>query len=331
MPTASLRGRIDESATNLVVGEPEERAVGDVVREGRPPASHVRARAPCRAPRRPSSRSGELAGRAAPARPRRGPRRRRPPLRAAARRNGPPVGSLPGRPTSSLNAGSSRIGSKSESSFAYRARPLRHARSRAGGARARRRPAREALAAGEVVEQRGVLRMRLDELASAIGRPRRTRPPRRAAGAGPRAPSRRARTPSRGAAERDDRRLGLLGERRPLHARAGEDEGPGGRVHPVAVELEHAPGPAGRGRAPRRVGASDSSCSLMIRSPASRAVHALTPKDVMPKWCRTGRYGQRPSVSSSISSRCATCVPLMESPSRRRRLRPVESTDARPR
>src|SRR4051812_24942317 len=51
---------------------------------------------------------------------------------------------------------------------------------------------------------------------------------------------------------------------------------------------------------------SDSSCSLMMRSPTSRAVQALTPKDVMPKWCRTGRNGSRPSVTSSISSSRAT-------------------------
>src|SRR3954447_25873112 len=44
----------------------------------------------------------------------------------------------------------------------------------------------------------------------------------------------------------------------------------------------------------------------MIRSPASRAVHALAPKDVMPKWCLTGRNGSRPSVSSSMSSSRAT-------------------------
>jgi hypothetical protein len=29
----------------------------------------------------------------------------------------------------------------------------------------------------------------------------------------------------------------------------------------------------------------------MICSPVAGAVRALTPKDVMPKWCRTGRYG----------------------------------------
>ena len=57
------------------------------------------------------------------------------------------------------------------------------------------RPAGEALAAGEVVEQRGVLRMSLDQDASAGRRPRRTRLPRTEGGAVPRAPSRWARTP----------------------------------------------------------------------------------------------------------------------------------------
>ena len=42
----------------------------------------------------------------------------------------------------------------------------------------------------------------------------------------------------RGSAERDDRRLGLLGERRPLHTGSGKDERAGGRVHALAVELE---------------------------------------------------------------------------------------------
>src|SRR4029450_10657922 len=40
------------------------------------------------------------------------------------------------------------------------------------------------------------------------------------------------------AADRDDRRPRLLGERRPLDARAGEDECAGRRIDPLAVELE---------------------------------------------------------------------------------------------
>src|ERR671922_2239388 len=42
----------------------------------------------------------------------------------------------------------------------------------------------------------------------------------------------------RRAADRDDRRARLLGEGRALDARAREDERAGGRVHPLAVELE---------------------------------------------------------------------------------------------
>src|SRR6478736_5355112 len=42
-----------------------------------------------------------------------------------------------------------------------------------------------------------------------------------------------------GAAERDERRLGLLRERCSLHGGAGDDEGAGRRVNPLAVELEH--------------------------------------------------------------------------------------------
>src|SRR5215470_3018179 len=54
----------------------------------------------------------------------------------------------------------------------------------------------------------------------------------------------------------------------------------------------------------------------MIRSPALEAVHVLTPNAWIPKWWRTGRQGSRPSVISSISSRCATAYPLMEPSSR---------------
>src|SRR3954454_12620736 len=44
----------------------------------------------------------------------------------------------------------------------------------------------------------------------------------------------------------------------------------------------------------------------MIRSPDARAVHEVTPNDVMPKMWRIGRKASRPSSISSISSRCAT-------------------------
>jgi hypothetical protein len=51
-------------------------------------------------------------------------------------------------------------------------------------------------------------------------------------------------------------------------------------IYPIAVELEHG--------APVQdevelSSESDSSCPLMIRSRASRPVHAVTPKPVMPK------------------------------------------------
>jgi hypothetical protein len=39
-------------------------------------------------------------------------------------------------------------------------------------------------------------------------------------------------------AESDDRRPSLLGKRRPLHSRLGEDERPDRRIDPLAVELE---------------------------------------------------------------------------------------------
>src|SRR5436190_15998942 len=52
----------------------------------------------------------------------------------------------------------------------------------------------------------------------------------------------------------------------------------------------------------------------MMRSPASLAVNAFTPKDVMPRWWRTGRHGQRPSSISSISPRRATVYSLTSIP-----------------
>jgi hypothetical protein len=42
---------------------------------------------------------------------------------------------------------------------------------------------------------------------------------------------------------------------------------------------------------------------LMIRSSALRPVDVLAPKALIPKRCRTGRHGQRPSLDSSISSK----------------------------
>src|SRR5215210_8665543 len=49
----------------------------------------------------------------------------------------------------------------------------------------------------------------------------------------------------------------------------------------------------------------------MILSPALRPVQVFTPNDVIPKWWRTGRNGQRPSLSSSISSSRATAYSVM--------------------
>src|SRR3954454_24925301 len=56
----------------------------------------------------------------------------------------------------------------------------------------------------------------------------------------------------------------------------------------------------------------------MIRSPASLPVHALTPNAVIPRWWRTGRHGERPSVTTSISSRVVTAYSLMGLPFRPR-------------
>ena len=96
----------------------------------------------------------------------------------------------------------------------------------------------EALAAGEVVEERGVLRVRRGQVPSPVGRfvvpSLLVEPPDR----GPELPAgRRVDLPRRGP-RRENRRPRLLGERRPLHARAGEDERAGRRIHAFAVEFE---------------------------------------------------------------------------------------------
>src|SRR5215210_488162 len=103
------------------------------------------------------------------------------------------------------------------------------------------RPAGERLAAGEVVEQQRVLRVGLGQLASAVGGrgvlaglvERRDLHPELP-------PVGLVRLPG-DAADRYQRRAGLLRERRPLHRRRDEDERALGRVPPLAVELEHGP------------------------------------------------------------------------------------------
>ena len=68
--------------------------------------------------------------------------------------------------------------------------------------------------------------------------PRHIAPPGRAAQSGPRAPSRSAGHAPRRGPRRENRRLRLLGERRPLHAWTDEDERAGRRIEAVAVEFE---------------------------------------------------------------------------------------------
>src|SRR5207244_7739349 len=96
----------------------------------------------------------------------------------------------------------------------------------------------EALTAGEVVEQQAVLRMSLDQLPPAVDhlgiRAGLVQQPQRR----PKLPSDRVVRLPRRPSDRDDRRPGLLGERRPLDARPDEDEGARRRVVTLAVELE---------------------------------------------------------------------------------------------
>ena len=101
-----------------------------------------------------------------------------------------------------------------------------------------RLPAGEALAAGQVVEEQAVLRARLDDLAQPLRDlgvlTRLVAGPERS----PELPAAGVVRLARRAADHEDRRSGLLRERRSLHSGTGEDERAGGRVDPLAVELE---------------------------------------------------------------------------------------------
>ena len=135
--------------------------------------------------------------------------------------------------------GSSRIASKSESSFADIAKLLCHVDRAPQVIERVSRSATEALAASEVVEQQGVLRRGFDQDAQTVGD----------LGVLARLVERDERSPefpaaglvrlSRRAFERDDGRPCLLGGRRSLDAGMGENERSCGRVHPVSVELKH--------------------------------------------------------------------------------------------
>src|SRR3954451_17224408 len=96
----------------------------------------------------------------------------------------------------------------------------------------------EALAAGEVVEERRVLRVLRDQVPSLVGRffvaPLLVEQPSR----GPELPAGRLVDMPRPGPYRENRRPGLLGERGPLHPWGGKREGAGRRVHAFAVELE---------------------------------------------------------------------------------------------
>ena len=109
----------------------------------------------------------------------------------------------------------------------------------------------EALAAREVVGQQRVLGVGVDDGPRAVGGLGVLARLVEGAGGRPELPAAGlVGLPGR-AADRDERRVRLLRERRPPDAGRGEDERPGGRVDPLAVELEGRAAAAGRGRAPR--------------------------------------------------------------------------------
>jgi hypothetical protein len=153
-------------------------------------------------------------------------------------------------------------------------------------------PAGEALAAREVVKKPGVLGVGFAQLASPVG------------GLGVLArlverAERRPELPADGfvcppgrSPECDDRCPRLLRKRRPLDARACEDEGASGRVHAVTVELE-----------PRASSLDEVELLLpgvrlivLVDDPVARVAGGpgVTPKDVIPKWAgQAGRESVR--------------------------------------
>ncbi len=99
-------------------------------------------------------------------------------------------------------------------------------------------PAGEALAAGEVVEREGVLRVGLDQLAALLDHGLVVAGHVEAVERAPDLPAADLVRLARDAADCDERRPRLFGERRPLHPGSDEDEGAGRRVQALAVELE---------------------------------------------------------------------------------------------
>src|SRR5215208_3019027 len=101
----------------------------------------------------------------------------------------------------------------------------------------------KALAAGEVVEGLRVLRVRGGQVPSLVGRFVVPPLPAESPNRGPELPAGRRVDVPRPAPRRENRRPRLFGERRPVHARTGEDERAGRRIDVFAVEFE--PGAAG--------------------------------------------------------------------------------------
>src|SRR5439155_428325 len=101
------------------------------------------------------------------------------------------------------------------------------------------RPAGEALDAGDVVQQTRILRIRLGQRPAALGGLGVLAGLVQRAERSPELPAVRLVCLSRDGADRHDRRPGLLGERRSLHAGTSEHECAGRALHPLAIELEH--------------------------------------------------------------------------------------------
>ena len=100
------------------------------------------------------------------------------------------------------------------------------------------RLARETLAARDVEEHDRILGMRFGQVTSPLGRLGVVARLVEVVDRPPDLPAEGLVRLSRCAADGDDGRSGLLGERRPLARRRDVDERPGGRVHALAVELE---------------------------------------------------------------------------------------------
>jgi hypothetical protein len=130
---------------------------------------------------------------------------------------------------------------------------------------------------------------------------------------------------SRSAADRDDRRTWLFGDRRPLHTGMGKDESAGGRDHPVVVEFEHGTPPQNEVKLIVRVRLR---LVVLVDDPPSRAaVSARSASRSPPARGRAGRVWPSTLRAARIAS-SASLLPDGRSRADRLLIRPASGRQA---